>query len=225
MATLSRNLLLAGLIFTATLTAGCSLMSIPYFFLPGMDPKTDPKCPLASKDKDKTVKVLILSQSSLDTRPEFLRVDRDLARMLSQSMEEGFKRNKEKVVMVRNSLVESFKDEHPNWKVMGAVEIGKQFKADYVVELSVNQITLYEPEATTPSFAPLRHFARRVRHHRIGRGPCVTNTSPSIEGRGHRCQQQSPGSGRKSCRSWHVSFLVLHVPLVEDDYTSVIIAM
>ncbi len=145
MATLSRNLLLAALIFTATLTAGCSLMSLPYFFLPDADPKTDPKCPLASKDKEKTVKVLILSQSSLDTRPEFLRVDRDLARMLSQSMGDGFKKNKEKVVMVRNSLVEAYKDEHPNWKVMGAAEIGKQFNADYVVEVAVNGISLYEP--------------------------------------------------------------------------------
>ena len=145
MATVSRNFTLAALMMLGALSAGCQLLALPYFFLPGMEPRSDPACPLASKDKEKTVKVLILSQASLETRPEFLRVDRDLAQMLSQAMDDGFKKNKEKVSIVRNSLVEKFKDEHPNWKAMGAVEIGKQFKADYVIELAVNQITLYEP--------------------------------------------------------------------------------
>jgi len=145
MATVSRNLTLAALMLLGALSAGCQLLALPYFFLPGMEPRSDPACPLVSKDKEKTVKVLILSQAALETRPEFLRVDRDLAQYLWQAMEDGFKKNKEKVTIVRNSLVEKFKDDHPNWKAMGAVEIGKQFKADYVVELDVNQISLYEP--------------------------------------------------------------------------------
>jgi hypothetical protein len=145
MATLPRKLTLAALLLVGALTAGCQLMAIPYFFLPGMDPKEEASCPLVSKEKDKTVRVLILSQASLETRPEFLRVDRDLAQMLAQAMADGFKKNKEKVVLVKNSQIEMFKDEHPNWKAMGAVEIGRQFKADYVIELTVNQISLYEP--------------------------------------------------------------------------------
>lgn len=145
MATFTRKLTLGALLLMGALSAGCQLLALPYFFLPGMEPRSDPACPLVSKDKEKTVKVLILSQTALETRPEFLRVDRDLAQLLSQSMDDGFKKNKEKVVLVRNSLVEKFKDDHPNWKAMGAVEIGKHFKADYVIELDVNQITLYEP--------------------------------------------------------------------------------
>ena len=145
MATLPRNLTLAALMLMGALSAGCQLMALPYFFLPGMEPKREPECALASTEKDKVVKVLILSQASLETRPEFLRVDRDLAQMLSQAMQDSFKKNKEKVTMVANSQVEKYKDEHPNWKAMPAVEIGRNFKADYVVELEVNQISLYEP--------------------------------------------------------------------------------
>ena len=74
-------------------------LALPYFFLPGMEPRTDPECPLASKDKEKTVKVLILSQAALETRPEFLRVDRDLAQNLWQAMDDGFKKNKEKILV------------------------------------------------------------------------------------------------------------------------------
>ena len=105
MATVSRNFTLAALMLLGALSAGCQLLALPYFFLPGMEPRSDPKCPLASKDKEKTVKVLILSQASLETRPEFLRVDRDLAQMLSQAMDDGF-RKQGKVVIVRG-LVES----------------------------------------------------------------------------------------------------------------------
>jgi hypothetical protein len=114
-------------------------------------PKEEPapmrpaECPLASKDKEKTVRVVILSQSPLEPRPEFLRVHSDLPLILSQEMQAGFEKNKEKVTMVANNLVEKYKDEHPNWKAMQAVEIGRNFKADYVIELQVNQISLYEP--------------------------------------------------------------------------------
>src|SRR6266404_1979048 len=106
MATYFRNFSLASLMLMGALSAGCQLLALPYFFLPGMEPRSDPKCPLASKDKEKTVKVLILSQTGLETRPEFLRVDRDLAQKLSQAMDDGFKKNKEKVAIVKNSLVE-----------------------------------------------------------------------------------------------------------------------
>ncbi len=152
MASLPRNLTLAALMLVGALTAGCQLMALPYFFLPGMEPKRPAECELASKDKDKTVKVLILGQSALETRPEFLRVDRDLAQMLSHEMIAGFKKNKEKVVMVANSLVEKYKDDHPNWKEIGAAEIGKYFHADYVVEVEVNQISLYEPGSANTLF-------------------------------------------------------------------------
>jgi hypothetical protein len=153
MTTLPRNLTLAALMLMGALTAGCQLMALPYFFLPGMDPKRDPECPLAcTTDKEKVVRVVILSQSSLETRPEFLRVDRDLAQMLSQAMAESFKKNKEKVTIVATSQVEKYKDEHPNWKAMGAAEIGKHFKADYVVAVEVNQISLYESGSSNTLF-------------------------------------------------------------------------
>jgi ribosomal protein S17E len=153
MATLPRNLTLAALMLVGALTAGCQLMALPYFFLPGMDPKREAECPLAcTTDKEKTVRVVILSQSSLETRPEFLRIDRDLAQMLAQSMAVSFKKNKEKVTMVANSQVEKYKDEHPNWKAMGPAEIGKSFKADYVVGVEVNQISLYESGSSNTLF-------------------------------------------------------------------------
>ncbi len=115
-------------------------------------PMRPPECPLASTNKDKTVKVVILGQSPLETRPEFNGVDRELSTLLSHAMQESFKKNEEKVVMVANGLVEKFKDEHPNWKEIGALEIGKHFHADYVIAMDVNQISLYEPGSAKTLF-------------------------------------------------------------------------
>src|SRR6266540_1521108 len=148
MATLRHSGLLTALalVLSAGLSAGCNMMALPYFLgLPGFEGKHDAKCKLASDDKEKEVKVLILASTGMETRPEFMRVDRDLAGMVAANLREGFKKNKEKVTLVPNSQVEKYKDDHPNWRRLDPMEIGKHFQADYVIDLEVNKITLYEP--------------------------------------------------------------------------------
>jgi hypothetical protein len=133
-----------GLLLVAALGAGCNLLSIPYFLLYA-DAKHPAKCKLAANDKDKQVRVVILTYGGLETRPEFLRVDRELASYLVKHLQEGFKNNKENVTLVATTLVEKYKDEHPNWHALDLDEIGTHFRADYVVDLEINDITLYEP--------------------------------------------------------------------------------
>jgi hypothetical protein len=145
MANFKRGGYLAVALLVAGLSTGCNLMAMPFFLLPGMEPKHDAKCKLASDDKEKEVRVVILAYSGLETRPEFLKIDRELSRMMSVQMQEGFKANKEKVTIVPTSHVEKYKDEHPNWRSSDPEEIGKHFNADYVINLEINSITLYEP--------------------------------------------------------------------------------
>jgi hypothetical protein len=134
---------LAGLLLLVA--SGCNMMAMPFFLIPGMEPKIDAKCKLASSDKEKTVRVVILASSGLETRPEFIRVDRDLTRLLAQQLQEGFKQNKENVLVIPTSKVERYKDEHPNWHSMAPEDIGNYFNADYVVNLEIESITLYAP--------------------------------------------------------------------------------
>ena len=143
---------LALLFLAATVCTGCNLMALPFFLMPGMEHKHDAKCKLASDEKDKEVKVVILASAGLETRPEFLRVDRELSRKLCQRLEEGFKLNKEKVKVVPTSLVERYKDEHPNWRAMAVHEIGEHFHADYVINLEVESLSLYEPGSANTLF-------------------------------------------------------------------------
>jgi hypothetical protein len=123
---------------------GCNLMALP-FFLSGMEPMHEPKCKLASEDKNKVVKVVVLASAGLETRPEFMRVDRELASMCVQHLQDGFLKNKERVTFLPIHRIEKYKDEHANWRSMSATEIGQHFKADYVINMEINSITLYEP--------------------------------------------------------------------------------
>jgi hypothetical protein len=137
---------LTALVVTAIAGFGCNMLSLPFFLMTGMDPKHEPKCKLASDDKKKPeVRVVILASAGLETRPEFLRVDRELSSQLAKKLELGFKDNKEKVKVIPPARVEKYKDEHPQWRAMDAAEIGKHFDADYVIDLEIGDLSLYEP--------------------------------------------------------------------------------
>ena|SRR5947209_4505176 len=136
---------IAGLVLAAGLCTGCNIMALPFFLIPGMEDRYEPKCKLASDDKEKTVRVVILTTSGgLEIRPEFVRVDRDLSQMVAHELTEAFKKKKEKVVLVPVSRVEKYKDEHPNWHALDPSEIGKYFNADYVIDFEIDSLSLYE---------------------------------------------------------------------------------
>lgn len=144
MAALAQRWRLAGAIFLAVLfTAGCNPLMAP-FFLGGSDPKYDPDFKLAAGKKE--VRVLVLTYcSSLETRPELLGADRELTSLVAQKLVEGAKENKEKLTVVAGSAVQRYTDEHPNWQTMAPEEIGEHFRSDYVIEMEIDKLTLYEP--------------------------------------------------------------------------------
>ena len=87
----------------------------------------------------------MLTYSSLETRPELLGADRELTSLVAQKLVEGAKSNKEKITVVAGSAVQRYKDEHLNWQVMAPEDIGEHFRADYVIAVEVDKLTLYEP--------------------------------------------------------------------------------
>ena len=93
-----------------------------------------------------------LASSGLETRPEFIHIDRELSRLLAQQLREAVKKNKENVQMVSISQVERFKDEHADWRSKSPEEIGKYFNADKVINLEIESITLYEQGSSNTLF-------------------------------------------------------------------------
>ena len=140
------------LLLLAALGAGCNVLSFPFFLLMGMESKKPAPCPLVATEKNKEVRAVILTSLGLETRPEFLRVDRDLTHCLSRHLQQGFKNNKENVKLVPARQVDQFKDEHPNWRTMDLVKIGAHFEADYVIHLDILALSLYEPGSANQLF-------------------------------------------------------------------------
>src|SRR5262249_2828688 len=107
--------------------------ALPGFFFSDPEPMSDPVCPLASKDKEKTVKVVIVTKASIKAYLAYRPMEQEFSVLLSQAMQTGFKNNHEKVTIVENSAVQAYKGEHREWRAESAAEFGKHFNADYVI--------------------------------------------------------------------------------------------
>jgi hypothetical protein len=153
MALTPRRRILALLLLFAVPGFGCSPLTMPYFLLMGTDPKYDPDYKLCGEDSKEPTKVLVLVSLPLDSLPpELIGVDREVSAMFARKLQEAAKANKENVLIASNHTVQKFKDEHPNWQSMGLVDLGKQFKADKVIDLELNKLGIYEPGSRATLF-------------------------------------------------------------------------
>jgi hypothetical protein len=143
-----RRSLLTILCLAAPLATGCNVLEVP-FILFGPEPSVPPEMKaLASPDKKKEVKVLILTYSGSETRTDFTGFDAELSTLMAANLREYYQSNREKVSVISTKKVERFKQDHPNWKGLDLGSIGrrKEFDADYViyVELDPRTLALYE---------------------------------------------------------------------------------
>src|SRR5262245_561275 len=121
---------------------GCNPLTVPFFMMFGVDSKMPPEFKLAQPDREVTV--LVLAYTAPGAQTDQVGVDRQLGTQIVRQLQERCQYNKERVKIIPNHKVEKFKSEHPGWKTMGAAEIGKQFEADYVIDLEVVAMSLYE---------------------------------------------------------------------------------
>jgi hypothetical protein len=143
MTKLWRRGLSLGFLLAALVSAGCDLGALTYFFCP--ERKESPECKkLASEDKKKEVKVLILAYAGPETRLEFPQFDQELSTALYRQMKESFKQTEDKVTLIPMGKVQEYKNTHPGWQERHPAEVGASFNVDYVISLEINSISLYE---------------------------------------------------------------------------------
>jgi hypothetical protein len=145
-APLRLGLLLVGLCGLLLTASGCNMIGTAMYVFSGEDKKPAECKRLAFDDKKKLAHVVILPSMALETRPEFLRVDRELHAHLHSELQKGFNHNEEQVSLLQPRTIEKFKDENPSWQTLSDEEIAKKFRnADYVVRIDIDNISLYEP--------------------------------------------------------------------------------
>ncbi len=138
----SRRSLLLGLC-SVGLVAGCSFPTALYFLMPEAKEPAEYKR-LASDDKKKEVRVVLWTYSDL-MGTEFIQADRLLTDQLSKYINKMSQENEEKLTVVSPRKVEEYKNTHPEWKSYREEEVGHYFKADYVISLEIDQLSLYDP--------------------------------------------------------------------------------
>jgi hypothetical protein len=139
----------------AVFSIGCNPLNLAAFMF-ARDERVPAPYPLVfdkegpKKDKEEVV-VLLLPQLAPGTTREFVTADRELAEKLARALPEMAKDNKEgrKVRVISPTQVDKFKMANPDWRRLSAGEIGEKLGADFVLEIELSQMRLYQPNTGT----------------------------------------------------------------------------
>jgi hypothetical protein len=140
------------LTLAAVLTIGCNPITLPFVLL-RTEAKLEAQHPLRpaegpKKDKEVEIKVLVLASMAPGAMSnEFAGADRELTAAIGKLLPEVGKANKEVFTVISQRQLDHFKTQNPSWKSMRAGAIGKRLGADYVIELSLSGLQMYQPGA------------------------------------------------------------------------------
>jgi hypothetical protein len=117
-----------------------------YFLFRG-DEKVPGEHPLPAKPDKTGVTVAILTGTGGPLPMDFAGVDKELGLLVGKAMVEATKGDKHPVTVVEAAKVEKAKAAPGrDWRTVPPGEIGKQVGADYVLDLTVGNISIYSPE-------------------------------------------------------------------------------
>jgi hypothetical protein len=93
------------------------------------------------------VVVLVLPHLAPGTSPTFFSAERELAAELARMLPERAKENKDKkkVRVISPTQVDKFKAANTNWKALNLGEIGEKLGADFVLDIELAKMRLYQP--------------------------------------------------------------------------------
>jgi hypothetical protein len=123
---------------------GCNPGALSMLLMPFVDDKIDPPCKLAVKGKEVTVCVLT-NFAGLETRSDVIPAEAELPELVAQQLLKRTKENKEKVKIIPPHRTRSYAQNRDGRSLQ---DIGNQLKADYVVVLEIQDMTLYEKNSS-----------------------------------------------------------------------------
>jgi len=141
--------------FAAVLTIGCNpLTTIAFIF--HRDDKVAAAYPLPVKEdetsgkKKEEVKVAVFCGFGQTPPIEFATADRELVTAIVKRCPDILKEagSKEKIVFVPTADVDKFKSANPNWRAMHPSAWGKKLGADYVMEITLAGLQIYQPRSS-----------------------------------------------------------------------------
>jgi hypothetical protein len=137
-----RRLLALSLAVVVGVAQGCSPIAMIGYILagpPSIEPDFETETGLSMEVGEKKVAVVCFAPK--DLLIEFPQIDDELAAQVAWRLGEH------KISIIRPEYIRAWVDEHPDWEL--PEEIGREFKADYVIQIEMGAFSLYEGESTT----------------------------------------------------------------------------
>lgn len=94
--------------------------------------------------KNPEVKVIVLASTGPGLHPDLAGVDRMLNSEIISILDSLTKKNEEKVQVLKMTVIDNFKSDHPNWRGMKPYDIGTKYGADYVIDVEIGEMDLYK---------------------------------------------------------------------------------
>ena len=134
---------LLGLAFLSAFSIGCSPATIAMALMPWTSNNVDPEYKLFAKDKEITLVMLVnFAQPPFD--PDHVAIQSEFPNHLAQFFRKRCQENKHKIKIVAQTEVRSKQEDLQARGTYTPIEVGKHFKADYVLELNIQSCSLYE---------------------------------------------------------------------------------
>jgi hypothetical protein len=137
----------------AWLSIGCSPQSLTMFLLPfdGAN-KQEPEYKLFPDKKfyaeGKEIKLVVLSNfANAQFQPDIRPADHELADAVSEHLRLRCQANKQKLKLVPQAEVQSYQMKGIDDGDITPLDIGKKFKADYVLDLTIQKFSLYQEKS------------------------------------------------------------------------------
>jgi hypothetical protein len=129
----------------AWVSVGCNPQSMSMFLMPFTDNNTPPEYKLFAADKE--IKLAIVTNFARpEIHPDLLAADAELAELVGQTIRKRCEDNKHKIKIVPIAQVrnQELKQRQLTGGEPSAVDVGKNLKVDYVLELTINSVSIYE---------------------------------------------------------------------------------
>jgi hypothetical protein len=130
------------------MSLGCNPATMAMFLAPFVDNKNPPEYSLAEAKKEATVAVMVsFAPTHLEDRREVLPADYELAEKVTQHIKMRSQLNKEKIKLVPVAQVRSYQTKLGARSGVTPAELGKNFSADFVIFLEIDNLSLYEKKS------------------------------------------------------------------------------
>ena len=135
-------LVLTGML--AWVSIGCNPQFLSMALMPFNDGRIPPEYKLFAADKELTLAIMT-NFARPETDPDLQAADADFAEQVAAAFQQRCKENKHKVKIVPYAQVRSQQlKQQLGGGVLSPVDLGKTLKADFVLDLTINSLSLYE---------------------------------------------------------------------------------